>query len=82
MTNPAAPPSPSADRLPAWRAAVLAYRRVVRSEGDHTRGRHAAIVAYLAVRPEDGSDEAERQVTRAIAYAASQHTAWFWRGVR
>jgi hypothetical protein len=34
------------------------------------------------VRPEDGRDEAERPVTRAICYAAAHQTAWFWRGVR
>jgi hypothetical protein len=41
-----------------------------------------AIAAYLAVRPEDGPDGADRQVTRAIVWAATYHTAWFWRGVR
>jgi hypothetical protein len=41
-----------------------------------------AIDAYLAVRPEDSPDEAVRQVTRAICYAAAHHTEWFWRGVR
>jgi hypothetical protein len=74
--------SPPAERLEAWRAAVLAYRRVMRTTGDDWCGRVEAIEAYLKVRPEDGPDEAERQVTRAICYAAAHHTDWFWRGVR
>jgi hypothetical protein len=82
MTDPAAPPPPPADRRDAWRAAVLAYRRVMRTKGDDWRGRLEAIDAYLIVRPEDGPDEAERQVSRAICWAATYHTAWFWRGVR
>ncbi len=77
MTAGALPPSPPAERLEAWRAAVLAYRRVMQTTGDEWRGRVAAIDAYLTVRPEDGPDEAERQVTRAICYAAAHHTEWF-----
>jgi hypothetical protein len=82
MTDPAAPPPPPSDRRDAWRAAVRAYRRVMRIAGDDWRGRSEAIDAYPEVRPEDGPDEAERQVTRAICYAAAHHGAWFWRGVR
>ena len=82
MTAGALPPSPPAERLAAWRAAVIAYRRVMQREGDDWRGRLEAIDAYLTVRPGDGRDEAERQVTRAICYAAAHHTKWFWRGVR
>ena len=25
--------------------------------------------------------EAERQMTMAVAYAAANHTAWFWSGI-
>jgi hypothetical protein len=61
---------------------VRAYRRIrQRGQLDHP-ARLAAIDAYLAVRPEDGREEASRQVTRAICYAAVHHGAWFWRGVR
>ena len=66
MITPANPPPPPADRRDAWRAAVLAYRRVMQTEGDDWRGRIEAHAAYLAVRPEDGPDEAARQVTGAI----------------
>ena len=82
MTAGAMPSSAPPDRLEAWRAAVLAYRRVMQQGGGEWRGRVEAIDACLAVRPEDGPDEAERQVTRAICWAATHHTAWFWRGVR
>jgi hypothetical protein len=82
MTAGALPPSPPAERLEAWRAAVLAYRRVMQTTGDEWFGYVEAIDAYLAVRPEDSPDEAVRQVTRAIRYAATHHTEWFWRGVR
>ena len=80
MTDPAAPPPPPSDRRDAWRAAVLAYRWVrQRGRLDHP-ARLAAIDAYLEVRPDDGPDEAERRVTRAICYAAAHHRDWFWRG--
>ena len=82
MTAPASPPSPPAERLEAWRAAVLAYRRVRRTTGDDWCGHVEAIDAYLAVRPEASPDEAEHQGTRAICYAAAHHTGWFWRSVR
>jgi hypothetical protein len=82
MTTPPATPQPTtAEHLEAWRAAVLAYRRVRRrGELDHP-ARLAAVAAYLEVRPRDDREEAMRQVTRAIAYAATHHTVWFWRGV-
>ncbi len=53
--------APRAERLEAWRAAVVAYRRVMQREGDDWRGHGEAIAAYLAVRPEGGPDEAERR---------------------
>jgi hypothetical protein len=83
MTTPPATPQPTnAEHLEAWRAAVLAYRRVrQRGELDYP-ARLAAIDAYLEVRPRDDREEAMRQGTRAIAYAAAHHTEWFWRGVR
>ena len=56
--------------------------RLRNPEGDDWRGRREAIDAYLKVRPEDGPDEAERPVTRAIVSAATHHTAWFWRSMR
>lgn len=82
MTTPPATPQPAdPEHLEAWRAAVRAYRRVrQRGELDHP-AQLAAVDAYLEVRPRDDREEAMRQVTRAIAYAAAHHTAWFWRGV-
>jgi hypothetical protein len=60
MITPATPPPPPADRPDAWRAAVLAYRRVMQTTGDDWCGRVEAIDAYLAVRPEDSPEEIER----------------------
>jgi hypothetical protein len=83
MTTPPATPQATGPEHPeAWRAAVLAERRV-RQRGalDHP-ARLAARDTYRAVRPRDDREEAMRQVTRAIAYAAAHHTEWFWRGIR
>ena len=41
----------------------------------------AAYVAFREVLPEMPEAEAKMQTTHAIAYAAANHTAWFWGGV-
>ena len=60
---------------------MLAYRKARQWRAGEDVAHQAAIDAYLLVRPQDDREEAMRQVARAIAYAATHHTAWFWRGV-
>ncbi len=81
MIPPASPPKPDPEALPAVRAAVRAYRRVLRETRDESRAHHAAVDAYHAERPELDRAEAARRATHAIAYAATHHTEWFWRGI-
>ena len=83
MTTPPAAPQPAdPEHIEAWRAAVLTYRKARQWRTREDDAHQAAIDAYLLVRPQDDREEAARQVTHAIAYAATHHTAWFWRGVR
>ena len=70
---------PREEILPAWRAAVLAYRRSIRADGDRV-ARTKAVAALREVLPQMPEAEAELETTRAIAYAAAQHTDWFWKG--
>ena len=82
MTPPPATPRPAdPEHLAAWRAAVMTYRKARQWRASEDIAHQAAIDAYLLVRPQDEREEAARQVTRAIAYAATHHTEWFWRGV-
>ncbi len=82
MIAPASPPRPDPEHLPAVRAAVRAYRRVLRETRDEARAHHAAVDAYLAERPDLDRAEAARRAVHAIAYASVHHTEWFWRGIR
>jgi hypothetical protein len=68
---------PREEILPAWRTAVLAYRANIRADGDRV-ARTKAVAAFREVLPQMPKAEAEWETTQAIAYAASQHTAWFW----
>jgi hypothetical protein len=42
---------------------------------------HAAYSAFREVLPEVPEEQAKLETTQAIAYAAAQHTEWFWAGV-
>jgi hypothetical protein len=67
--------------LPAWRAAVLAYRRTLRETREDRIAWPAAYPAFREVLPEMPEAQAKHETTRAIAFAAANHTAWFWAGV-
>jgi hypothetical protein len=41
----------------------------------------AAVAAFREVLPEMSEVEAKHEVMHAIAYAAANHTKWFWSGV-
>jgi hypothetical protein len=66
---------------PAWRAAVLAYRRALRATGEDRLAWPAAHAAFRAALPEMPEEQAKQEAHAAIAYAAANHTAWFWAGV-
>lgn len=72
---------PREELLPAWRAAVLGYRRALRETGEDRLAWPAAHAAFREVYPEMPEVEAKQQAHHAIAWAAANHTAWFWAGV-
>jgi hypothetical protein len=72
---------PREQLLPAWRAAVLAYRRTRQAGHDHHAADAEAVAAFRQVLPEMPETEAVHEVILAIAYASREHTAWFWKGV-
>ena len=72
---------PRQEIRPAWRAAVLAYRRTLRDTRENHPAWHAAYAAFREVLPEMPEEQAKQETTRAIAYAAANHTKWFWGGV-
>jgi len=67
--------------LPGWRAAVLAYRREMRATREHRLSWPLAVAALREVLPEMPDALARLETTHAIAYAAREHTKWFWAGV-
>lgn len=67
--------------LPGWRAAVLAYRRALRETREDRLAWPVALAAFREVLPDMPEAQAKRETTHAIAYAAREHTAWFWGGV-
>jgi hypothetical protein len=69
---------PREEIRPAWRATVLAYRRRFRETRDDLPAWHAAYAAFRQVLPGMGEAEAKQEVMHAIAYAAANHTKWFW----
>jgi hypothetical protein len=71
---------PGEENLPAWRAAVLAYRREYQATREDRLASAAAFEALRSVLPDMPEDEAKVEARHAIAYAAANHTAWFWRG--
>jgi hypothetical protein len=71
----------SEDILPAWRAAVLAYQRKLRATREDRHAWPAAYAAFREVLPEMPEAEAKQRTTHAIAFAAANHTKWFWGGV-
>jgi hypothetical protein len=57
------PTSPARDLLPAWRAAVLAYRANMRVTRHPSPAYEAALAAFHKVLPDTPAKEAERQMT-------------------
>jgi len=78
---PEAPPPPTAERRPAWRAAALAYRQVRREGMGNQAAMDAAEASLREQWPELTAKEASAEVVAAIAYASSHHATWLWDGV-
>jgi hypothetical protein len=78
---PETAPQPTPERKPAWRAAVLAYRKVRRAGGGDHQAHLAARAAVLGVWPTLSVKEASAEAVNAVAFASSYHTKWFWSGV-
>ena len=74
------PPKPTPERLPAWRAAALAYRAKRQAGFYDDEAHRAAVAALQAVWPLPWK-EASHEAIRAVCYAAREHREWFWRGV-
>jgi chemotaxis methyl-accepting protein methylase len=66
---------------PAWRAAVLAYRREYRATREDRFASEAAFEAFREVLPDMPEEQAKVEANHAIAYAATNHTEWFWKGL-
>jgi hypothetical protein len=69
---------PREELLPAWRAAVLAYRREHKATGEDRFARAAAFEAFIEVLPNMPEKQAKAETAQAIAYAAANHGDWFW----
>jgi hypothetical protein len=72
---------PREEIRPAWRAAVLAYRANMRVTRHNSPAWHAALAAFREVLPDMPEEQAKAETTHAIAFAAANHTKWFWAGV-
>ena len=63
------------------RAVTIAYRRGRQAGQFDGPAREAAIATFRARHPEFERLPASEAVARIIAWAAQEHTAWFWQGV-
>ena len=70
------PPTPTEDRLPAWRRACLAYREMRQAGASDQQAHEAAVEAVQAIWPLSWK-EASAEAVNAIAYATRYPK---WRG--
>ena len=80
MTIAPASPVPDPD-VELRRAVALAYRAIRRQRGGEVLAWQTARETVLAMRPDMTEEEAGRRATMIIAWAATEHPAWFWKGV-
>jgi hypothetical protein len=80
MTIPPAPANPPTNPdVELRRAVAVAYRTVRQQGGLDYPARLAAEAAARALRPDLSEEEISARIARIICWAASEHTAWFWR---
>ena len=75
------PPTPTEDRLPAWRRTCLAYREIREAGGSDQEAHEAATLrtrrAYVQqVLPLLSWKKASAEAVNAIAYATKYHSEW------
>jgi hypothetical protein len=76
------PPTPTEDRLPAWRRVCLAYREIRQAGGSDQQAHEATVEAVLSVLPTLTQTEASAEAVNAIAYATQYHSDWFSKGAQ
>jgi len=76
------PPTPTEDRLPAWRRACLAYREIRDAGGSDQQTHEASVEAVQQVLPLLSRKEASAEAVNAVAYATKYHSEWFWKGAQ
>ena len=76
------PPTPTENRLPAWRRACLAYREIREAGGSDQEAHEAAVEAVQQVLPPLTRKEASAEAVNEIAYATKYHSEWFWKGAQ
>src|SRR5262252_7139271 len=74
------PPTPTEERLPAWRRACLAYREIREAGGSDQQAHEAAVEAVQQALPLLSRKEASAEAVNAVAYATKYHSEWFWKG--
>ena len=74
------PPTPTEDRLPAWRLSCLAYREMREAGASDQEAHEAAVAAVQQVLTLLSRKEASSEAVNAIAYATKYFPEWFWRG--
>ena len=72
---------PHEEIRPAWREAVLAYRREHRATGHDLPAWRTALAAFRETLPEVPEEQPKLETGQAFAFAAANHTKWFWGGV-
>jgi hypothetical protein len=75
------PPTPTEERLPAWRRACLAYREMRQAGASDQEAHLAAVAAVQTVLPLSRK-EASVEAVNAIAYATKYYSEWFWKGAQ
>ena len=69
---------PREEIRPAWRIAVLAYRRALRETREDRLAWPVALAAFREVLPDMPEAQAKHETPTPIAFATANHTAWFW----
>ena len=75
------PPIPTKERKPAWRRAYLAHGAWRLAGASDQEAHEAALATVQTVLPLPWN-EASIEAMRAVAYASSHESAWFWRGAK
>jgi len=81
MAMPERPPTPTEDRLPAWRRACLAYHEMRQAGASKQQAHEAAAEAVQPLLPLSRK-EASVEAVNAIVYATRYHPERFCQGAK